>query len=161
MMTSDTGTSRAHDRAPIQMASAGVGGLLIALGVVGFVPGITNPYAALDFAGMSSTAEILGIFQVSGLLNMIHLASGVVGLVCQRRPLWSRNFLLWCGIFYVALFLFGLLVQLQNSDANFIPVNSSDNFLHLVIGFGMIAASIFASPGPEWRATIQNTEAGV
>jgi Domain of unknown function (DUF4383) len=160
-MTTPRPTTAPRRRAPIQLVSAIAGVALIGIGILGFIPGITRPYSELDFAGLDSQAAILGIFQVSVLLNLIHLISGVLGLVGARSPLWARNVLLGCGIFYLALFLYGILVQLRNSQANIIPVDSPDNFLHLIVGIGLIAASILLSRGPGWRRTITSLDANI
>jgi hypothetical protein len=39
------------------------------------------------------------------------------------------------------LFVYGLIVG-QRSAANFVPVNTADDFLHLVLGVGMIALGL-------------------
>ena len=39
------------------------------------------------------------------------------------------------------LWLDGLLID-RGSDANFVPVNTADNWLHLVLGVGMIALGL-------------------
>jgi hypothetical protein len=42
------------------------------------------------------------------------------------------------GVIYLLLWLYGMIVD-QNSSANFVPVNSADNWLHLLLGLGMVA----------------------
>jgi len=51
------------------------------IGVLGFVPGVTSDYGAMEFAGHESGALLLGLFQVSILHNIVHLLYGVAGLV--------------------------------------------------------------------------------
>jgi len=50
-------------------------------GVLGFVPGITTHYEMRDFAGHESGAELLGIFSISVLHNIVHRAFGIAGLI--------------------------------------------------------------------------------
>jgi hypothetical protein len=152
-----TASNDTHTRASIQKGALLAGLLFLTVGVLGFVPGITRPYDQLTFATMSSRAELLGLFQVSILHNLVHLIFGVVGLVAARTPLRARNYLFVGGVIYLALFLFGLVAR--RSQANFIPVNSADNFLHLVFALGMIAASILLDRGPGWRDTLAHTDA--
>ena len=58
----------------------------------------------------------------------------------------SRNYLLYGGIVYLVLWLYGLFVG-HDTPANFIPVNNADNWLHLILGLGMIALAIALSRG--------------
>ena len=43
------------------------------------------------------------------------------------------------GIIYVVLFLYGVLVG-AGSDANFVPANNADDWLHLVLAIGLLAS---------------------
>jgi formate-dependent nitrite reductase membrane component NrfD len=45
------------------------------------------------------------------------------------------------GISYLVLFLYGLVVG-QDSMANFVPVNTADDILHLVLGLGMVTLGV-------------------
>ena len=54
--------------------------MFLLVGVLGFVPGITTDYDSMTFADHESGAELLGIFQVSVLHNIVHLLFGVGGL---------------------------------------------------------------------------------
>lgn len=67
-----------------------------------------------------------------------HLLFGVAGLALARTATSARFFLLGGGVIYVVLWIYGLLID-QHSMANFIPVNTPDNWLHFVLGVGMIA----------------------
>ena len=39
------------------------------------------------------------------------------------------------------LWLYGFAID-RDTAANFVPVNDADNWLHLVLGFGMLAAGL-------------------
>jgi hypothetical protein len=41
------------------------------------------------------------------------------------------------GVIYLVLFVYGLMID-QDSPANFVPVNTADDVLHLLLGVGMI-----------------------
>jgi len=123
---------------PIQTAAAAVGAVFVAVGIAGFVPGITTDlYDGLDFAGNESEAELLGVFQVSVLHNIVHLGFGIAGLVLARTVAEARVYLIGGGAIYLVLWLYGLIVDL-GSDANFVPVNTADNWLHLGLAAGML-----------------------
>ncbi|MGE2728870.1 DUF4383 domain-containing protein [Mycolicibacterium vaccae] len=141
-------TSRA--RTPVQTAALAVGAVFLLVGVLGFIPGITTNYDQLSFAGHHSGAMLLGVFAVSVLHNIVHLLFGVAGILMARTFSAARLYLIGGGAIYLVLFLYGLVID-HNSSANFVPLNSADNWLHLVLGLGMIglgvALSRSAAPG--------------
>lgn len=132
----------AGDRTARLLATV-VAATFLVVGVLGFVPGITTDYDQLSFAGHHSEAKLLGIFQVSALHNIVHLLFGVVGLLLARRGTSAVTFLVGGGAVYLVLWVYGLVVD-QHGDANVVPVNSADNWLHLVLGVGMIGLGLLA-----------------
>jgi hypothetical protein len=134
----------ATPRTPLQKAAQIVGAVFLLVGILGFIPGITSNYESLGAAGHESGALLLGIFQVSVLHNIVHLLFGVAGLVMARTATQAKNFLLYGGVIYLVLWIYGLLVG-HDSPANFVPVNSADNWLHLVLGLGMVALAVLLS----------------
>jgi len=140
MSASDSATARS-DRTAVQKAALAVGIVFLAVGVLGFIPGITTNYSALAIYSHHSDALLLGIFQVSILHNIVHLLFGVAGLLLARTVSGARNYLVWGGAIYLVLFVYGLIVG-QRSAANFVPVNTADDFLHLVLGAGMLALGL-------------------
>lgn len=115
-------------------------------GVLGFIPGVTTNYSQLGAAGPASEAMLLGVFQVSILHNLVHLLFGVAGLALARSAVAARNYLLWGGAVYLVLWIYGLLIGPETA-ANFVPLNSADNWLHLVLGIGMIALGFLLTRG--------------
>jgi Domain of unknown function (DUF4383) len=142
-MTTPTG-ARGTTRTTLQTAALIVGVVFLAVGVLGFIPGVTQNYSDLQFAGHQSDAKLLGLFQVSILHNIVHLLFGVAGILMARTISGARNYLVFGGAIYLVLFLYGLLVG-QNSAANFVPVNSADDILHLILGIGMIGLGVALS----------------
>jgi hypothetical protein len=115
-----------------------VGAAFLLIGILGFIPGITSHlYGGLDFAGHNSRAEIFYLFQTSWLHNIVHLAYGIAGLTLARTSAGARSFLIVGGVVYLALWLYGLIVG-QDGGANFVPLNTADNWLHFALGLGMI-----------------------
>ena len=142
--THGTTTGRTH-RSPVQAAAAVVGATFILVGILGFIPGITSDYNSMEAAGHESHAKLLGIFQVSILHNIVHLLFGVAGLAMSRRRDTAKNYLIGGGAVYLLLFVIGLFVAGKDSAANFVPLNSADNILHLVLGIAMIALGVVLS----------------
>jgi hypothetical protein len=129
------------DRTPIQNVARLVGIVFLLVGIAGFVPGVTtNLYDGLEFAGDDSTAELLGIFQVSVLHNIVHGLFGIAGLALAATAAGARTFLVGGGAIYVALFLLGLV-----GGADWIPANNADDWLHLLLGVGMIGLGVALS----------------
>jgi hypothetical protein len=124
--------------APVQIAAYVVGVAFLLPGVLGFIPGITTNYEMLDFAGHHSGAKLLGIFGISVLHNIVHLAFGIAGLVFARTFTGARRYLIASGVIYLLLSIYGLLID-HESAANFVPIDSADNWLHLVLAVGMLA----------------------
>ncbi|MBW0272829.1 hypothetical protein ATM97_22330 [Nocardia sp. MH4] len=131
-------------RSLVQLAALVVGAVFLVVGILGFVPGITTDYEDLQWAGHESGAKLLGVFAVSGLHNIVHIVFGVVGLVAAATATAARAYLVGGGVVYLALWLYGLLVD-EHSEANFVPLNDADNWLHLGLGLGMVALG-FALP---------------
>jgi hypothetical protein len=129
----------------VQTAAMAVGLVFLLVGVLGFIPGITTNYGAMEFAGHESGAKLLGIFQVSILHNLVHLLFGLAGLLLTRTIAGARTYLVGGGAIYLVLWLYGLLIDHQ-SEANFVPLNRADDWLHFVLGVGMIAVGLLAQP---------------
>jgi len=135
-MVDNTPTTR-PTRSPVQIAALLVAIVFLVVGIAGFIPGLTTDYSEMRFVGHESGAMLLGVFQVSILHNIVHLLFGIVGLVLSRTAHGARNFLIGGGIIYLVLWLYGLLVG-EESGANFVPLNTADDWLHLALGAAMV-----------------------
>lgn len=138
------GRPPAGPRPRIQAVAAAVAAVFVLLGVLGFIPGITTHYDDLSFAGHHTEAKLLGLFQVSILHNALHLLFGLLGLVLARRLAGARLFLAGGGAVYLGLWLYGFAID-RETAANFVPVNDAANWLHLFLGFGMLALGLLLS----------------
>jgi hypothetical protein len=121
----------------VQAAALLVGAVLVGVGLLGFIPGVTTDYDRLEWAGHQSGAKLFGLFVVSGLHNIVHLTLGVLGFVMARSYAAARAYFLGGGLVYLALWVHGLLID-HGSAANFVPVNSSANWLHFGLGIAMV-----------------------
>lgn len=135
-----------RDRTPLQSAAALVGAVFLLVGILGFIPGITTHYGDMSFAGHGSGAKLLGIFQVSILHNIVHLLYGVVGIALAKTWDGARNFLIGGGAVYLLLWLLGII-----GAGDWIPVNTADNWLHFVLGLGMVAVGFVLARGAAQR----------
>src|SRR3954454_14462033 len=148
-MTTESGHAptagpRAYDAGAagfLRLAAGAYGLVFLLVGILGFIPGVTTHYGDMSFAGHMSDAKLIGIFQVSVLHNLVHVAYGVVGLAVAARPKAAVTYFLVGGVVYLALWIYGLVVG-DESSANFVPLNTADNWLHLVLGVAMVGLGL-------------------
>ncbi|MEU5396624.1 DUF4383 domain-containing protein [Streptomyces tibetensis] len=136
--------TRATIRGPVQQAAMLVGAVFLLVGILGFIPGITTSYGSMEFASHESGARLLGIFQISVLHNLVHLLYGVAGLAMARTASAAYSYLLVGGAIYLVLWIYGLAVG-HDTDANFVPLNTADDWLHFVLGILMIGLALLLS----------------
>lgn len=151
MASERTATSRVagNPKSPTRIVAGVVGAVFLLVGILGFIPGITTNLGDIEFIGHDSDAELLGLFQVNILHNLVHLAFGVIGLAAARSAFLARNFLLIGGAIYLVLWIYGLLIELD-SGWNFVSLNTADNWLHFGLGAAMVLLG-FAVPGSRPR----------
>jgi len=126
---------------PARTLAALIGAVFLLVGVLGFIPGITQHLDTITFASHTSGAMLLGVFQVTVLHNLVHLLFGVAGLAMAATRATARTFLLGGGVIYLALWIYGLVID-RASDANFVGLNTADNWLHLGLGAVMVLLGV-------------------
>ena len=137
-----------RDRTLVQTAAMAVGAVFLLVGILGFIPGITTNYDEMKFAGEDSRAELLGLFQVSILHNIVHLLFGV-GILMARTVDGARTYLIGGGVIYLALWILGLI-----GGADWIPANNADDWLHLLLGLGMIGLGVATTRAARERPAV-------
>lgn len=114
----------------------------LVLGVVLTVAGIIGFFYSSAFGSPGETDAVLGILDVNGWHNIVHLATGLVGLAAVKA--FAREYALGLGVVYLVVAIYGFAIGDGESLLGFIPVNTEDNVLHLLIslaGFGAYAAT--------------------
>ena len=111
------------------------GAVLVAVGVLGFVPDVTTHLRDLSFAGENSGAKLLGLFRVSVQANLLYLLAGAVGLALARTERGARQFLVGGGTVFLVFWLLGVV-----KAGGWIPLDVAGNWLHLGLGVGLIGA---------------------
>ena len=123
---------------PAQIYSLVFGATLLLAGLVGFAAD-----SSFD-TGANASGDELVVFEVNGWHNVVHIASGLVGLALGRDPVTARSFALGFGAVY------GLVTVLGFIDGNdvlgLLPVNAADNVLHLAIAAAGILAGLASTP---------------
>jgi len=123
------------ESSPARLYCTLVGGVLVIAGIIGFF------YEASFATGDSLVADdVFGILAVNGWHNLVHLGIGIILLVGAGYA--SRELSLGVGILYIALAIWGFLVVDDGVGdiINLVPVNTEDNFLHLILGLTGVAA---------------------
>jgi hypothetical protein len=131
------------ERSPAQVYALGIGLTLVVAGVAGFF------YSASFSTGDGTERDaVLGIFDVNGWDNIVHIASGAIGLFVAGSYGGARAYALGLGVVYLLVTLLGFIAGDGEEILNLIPVNTEDNFLHLLIGIAGIGAGL-ATPARE------------
>lgn len=138
------------ERTQAQQVAGLLGIVFILVGILGFIPGITTHYGDMSFAGHDSGAKLLGIFQVSVLHNLVHILFGIVGLALARTLDGAKQYMLGGGVIYLVLWIYGLVID-KDGGANFVPLNSADDWLHLVLGISLIGLGLVTTRAPMTR----------
>jgi hypothetical protein len=126
---------------PVQNTARLVGIVFLLVGIAGFIPGLTTDlYEGLEFAGDGGTSELLGIFQVSVLHNIVHGLFGLAGLALAATASGARTYLIGGGAIYLGLFLLGIV-----GGGDWIPSDMADNWLHLLLGAGMVGLGVLTT----------------
>lgn len=113
----------------------------IVVGVGGFIPSLTTHSVDLANTGPDSHTLLFGLFQVSVVHNLLHIGTGVIGLMLANGPRMARTFLLLGGIGYLGLTAYGFLIDLASKD-NYLSINTNDNWLHLGVGAAMLVLGL-------------------
>ncbi len=121
---------------PAQIYSLVFGATLLLVGILGFVAD-----ASFD-AGSNVQGSNFIAFEVNGWHNLVHIASGALGLALWRNAATARTFALGFGAVYAVVTLWGFVDG--NDVLGLIPVNAADNVLHLAIAAAGIAAGLMS-----------------
>ena len=117
-----------------------VGATLVVAGIIGF-------FYEPEFTSDKSVREpVFGILDVNGWHNVVHIATGALGLLAAGYA--ARAYALGLGVVYLAVAAWGFIVGDGDSILSIVPVNTEDNVLHLLIGIAGIGAYAATPRGP-------------
>ncbi len=137
-------------RSPAQLYALIFGIVLVAAGILGFF------YEASFSSGDDADREaVLGILDVNGWHNLVHIASGVVGLAVAGSYANARMYALGFGAIYVVVAILGFIYGNGDEIFDIIPVNTEDKVLHAIIGIAGLGAGMAtpSAPAPTTAAT--------
>ena len=140
---------RSDAKTPAQWYCLLAGAALLLAGIVGFIAD-----AGFNTGSDLNGDKLLGIFEVNGWHNIVHVLSGLLllGASAKRAP--AKTVALLFGVVYGAVAIYGLI---EGSDViGIIPVNGADNVLHIALAAAGILAAL-ASPASDHRAIHTST----
>ncbi len=134
-------------KSPAQLYALVFGIVLVAAGILGFF--YESSFATGDDTLVERDA-VLGVLDVNGWHNVVHLASGLVGLAVVGSYANARLYALGFGAIYIVVAILGFIYGDGDSIFKLIPVNTEDNVLHVLIGVAGIGAGMAtpAEPAP-------------
>jgi hypothetical protein len=118
---------------PARLYALVVGAVLLIAGIVGFA------YSA-SFGSPGEVDSVFGILDVNAWHNIVHVATGALGLLLFRTA--AREYALGLGAVYIVVAIWGFAIGDGESILGFIPINTEDNILHTVLGVAGIAAGL-------------------
>ena len=139
-----------EDRSPAQVYAAVIGAALLLAGIAGFF------YNASFGSGDGTDRDaVLGILDVNGWHNVVHIATGALGLAVAGSYGAARGYAIGLGLVYLVIALLGFIAGDGEEILNLIPVNTEDNFFHLLVGIAGIGAALVtpATPPPSLAQT--------
>jgi hypothetical protein len=124
------------DASPARLYALLVGGALTIAGIIGFF------YDSSFDTGSGLTSEaVFGVLDVNGWHNVVHLATGLLGLAAAGYA--ARTYALVLGLVYVVVAIWGFAETSNGFGVilDFLPINTEDSILHLVLGLTGLAAA--------------------
>ena len=105
--------------------------VFVAVGILGFIPGVTDDQDML-----------LGIFKVGAVHNLVHLLSGLAALIAAKEEDYAQLYFRVFGSVYLLVTIVGFIQG--DTVLGLFSINMADNWLHAVlsvailgIGFGV------------------------
>jgi hypothetical protein len=98
------------------------GVVFLLVGILGFVPGVTD------------NGHLLGVFHVNTAHNLVHIVSGIAALVAAGISYRAaRNYFRIFGVIYALVAVLGFVTGGTEPLLGIIANNEADNWLHVAI----------------------------
>ena len=136
-----------QNRTPAQIYALVFGVVLVVAGIIGF-------FYSSSFDSPGDVDDVFGILSVNGWHNVVHIVTGALGLASLGYA--ARYYAGGLGVVYIIVAIWGFIVGVGDAILDFLPVNTEDNVLHLLIGLAGIGAYAASAP----RATQPATPGG-
>jgi uncharacterized protein DUF4383 len=118
---------------PAKLYATLVGAALTIAGIIGF-------FYSASFGSPGTVDDAFGILAINGWHNVVHLATGLLGLAAAGYA--AREYALGLGLVYLVVAIWGFVIGSGESILGIVPVNTEDNVLHLILGLTGLAAGV-------------------
>lgn len=130
------------ESSPARIYAGLVGATLAVAGIVGF-------FYSSSFGSPGDVHTMFGIFDVNGWHNILHILTGVLGLLAFGAGTYAaRQYALAVGVVYIVIAIWGFIVGSGDQILGVVPVNTGDNVLHLLIGVTGLLAGLATAETP-------------
>jgi hypothetical protein len=147
MAATSARTAGARDeRTPAQWYCLLGGAALLLAGIVGFIAD-----SGFDTGSNLDGDKLIGIFEVNGWHNVVHVLSGLLLLGASSKRTSAKTVAIGFGVVYGIVALYGLI---DGSDViGLIPINGPDNVLHIALAAAGILAGVASRTDEPLRTT--------
>jgi Domain of unknown function (DUF4383) len=134
-------------KSPAQVYALTFGLALLLAGILGF-------FYNADFSTGDATTDpanrdgLIGVFDINGWHNVVHLTSGLLGLALAASWRGARLYAWGFGLTYLVVTVWGFVIGDGESILGLIAINTEDNFLHLAISLLGIGAALVTPAAP-------------
>jgi hypothetical protein len=130
---------------PARLYAMLIGAVLVIAGVIGFF--YDSGFETGNSVCASGCDEVAGLLAVNGWHNLVHIATGAAGLIALTYGYSAqRAYALVLGVVYLVVAALGFAEfgsgDIKDTILKVIPVNTEDNFLHLILGVLGVAAGL-------------------
>jgi hypothetical protein len=107
--------------------------VFLAVGVLGFVPGMMHaPMGSHHVTMTQNYGDLLGLFPVNLLHNVVHILFGIWGVLAYRSMGGSITYFRSVAVIYAVLTVLGLIPAFETTFG-FIPIYGNDVWLHALL----------------------------
>src|SRR3954463_13786995 len=133
-------------RTPARVFGLVIGAVLVLAGIIGF-------FYSSAFGTPGKVDGVLGILDVNGWHNVVHILRGAAGLALRGPAAGARAYAIGLALVYPVVAIWGFAIGDGESILGFLPVNTEDNVLHALIAVAGYAAFAASAPRPVPAAT--------
>jgi hypothetical protein len=159
-MATETRAARSQDgarnadpnegRTPAQWFSYIFGAVLLLVGIIGFLVDAT-----FDTGQPLDGDKLLGLFEVNGIHNVVHILSGLFLLALAGKRKTARTGAIAFGAIYGLVTVIGLA---DGKDVlSLFPVNPADNVLHIALTVAALASGFVSKANDDDRGRARST----
>ena len=108
--------------------------LFTAVGIAGFIPGLVTPHEGAEhqLAIEQGAGDLLGLFPVNILHNIVHLAFGIWGLAVYRNANAALGYARSVAVIYAVFVIMGFIPGLD-TVFGLVPLHGNDLWLHALL----------------------------